>query len=221
MTMETRVLAVDPMDPEDASLDEASRVLQKGGLVAFPTDTFYALGADPFNPISVEMVFLVKERARSKPLLLLAADLEMVATAVEEIPPLAQKLIYHFWPGPLTLLMKASSRLPTLVTGGTYKVGLRVPNSKVTLALLEKVGFPLTGTSANLTGGKDPTNTEDVLLALKDRIDMILDGGSTSGLAPSTILDMTTDPPVILREGSIPLKEIAYYLPTISRRLET
>ncbi len=219
--METRVIAIDPMEPEGDSLDEASLVLQKGGLVAFPTDTFYALGADPFSPLSIERVFLVKERDRSKPLLLLASNLEMVAMAVEEIPPLARKLIHSFWPGPLTLVMKASSRLPTLVTGGTFKVGLRVPNSKVSLALLNKVGFPLTGTSANLTGGKDPTSAEAVLLALKGRIDMILDGGSTPGLAPSTILDMTTDPPIVLREGSIPLKEIVYYLPAIPRRLET
>lgn len=220
MTMETRVITIDPIYPEGASLDEASRLLQQGGLVSFPTDTFYALGADPFNPLSIERVFLVKERARSKPLLL-AADLEMVAKAVEEIPPLARKLIHSFWPGPLTLVMKASSRLPPLVTAGTFKVGLRVPRSRIALALLNKVGFPLTGTSANLTGGKDPTNAEGVLLALKDRIDMILDGGSSPGLVPSTILDITTDPPIILREGSIPLKEIAYYLPAIPRRLET
>jgi len=220
--VQTQILPIDPGEPQDPPLFEACKVLEKGGLVAFPTDTFYALGADPFNPLSVEKVFLAKGRARSKPLLLLAADLEMVGQAVLEIPPSTRELISHFWPGPLTLVMRASPRLPPLVTAGTSKVGIRVPRSPISLALLNKMARPLTGTSANSSEAKDAITAGAVWEDLRGRIDLILDGGPSPGVAPSTILDVTTYPPILLREGSISREVIAALVPvTIAGKRET
>lgn len=203
MVVATKVIAVDPTSPDQTVIEEACQVLAGGGLVAFPTDTLYALGADALEERAVERVFLAKGREPEKPITVLIADLEMAASLVEEIPPIARKLSARFWPGPLTLILKARSELPSTLTAGTGRIGIRVPGLPLARVLIQGTGRPLTGTSANLSGGKDPCEAQDVLRDLEGRIELILDGGPVPLGIPSTILDLVAEPPSLIREGAI------------------
>ena len=208
MAVATKVIAVDPTNSDQTVIEEACQVLAEGGLVAFPTDTLYALGADALEERAVERVFLAKGRGPEKPITVLIADLEMAASVVEEMPPIARKLSACFWPGPLTLILKARPELPSSLTAGTGRIGIRVPGLPLAWVLIHGVGRPLTGTSANLSGGKDPRNARDVLRDLRGRIELILDGGPVPLGTPSTILDLMAEPPALIREGAIKRGEL-------------
>jgi len=199
----TRVLRVDPRAPEESVIQEAARLLKDGKLVAFPTDTLYGLGADATDPEAVAGVFSAKSRPKDKPLIVLARDLDMVEEWVEDISPLARKLMDRFWPGPLTLIMIASGRFPLALTGHTRRIGIRVPDSLISQSLLKATSLPLTASSANRAGGKDPIDARAVWEELAGMIDLLLDGGPVTGKA-STILDLTLCPPWIIRPGPIP-----------------
>jgi len=199
----SRVLRVDPHSPEESIIQEAARLLKDGKLVAFPTDTLYGLGANAMDPEAVERVFSAKGRPKDKPLIVLARDLDMVRELVEDINPLARKLMNHFWPGPLTLITIASLRLPLAITGHTGRIGVRVPDSFISQSLLKATSLPLTGSSANRSGGRDPVDAQIVWEELAGTIDLLLDGGPVAGMA-STILDLTLCPPRIIRPGPIP-----------------
>ncbi|CBE68453.1 conserved protein of unknown function [Candidatus Methylomirabilis oxygeniifera] len=187
---------------------QAASVLRSGGLVAFPTDTLYALGADASNPLAVERVFEAKGRSLIKPIPLLVADLTMAIQLVGELPEAAVRLAERWWPGPLTLVVTAPRTVCALLTAETGRIGLRVPDSAVALALIRQFGGPVTGTSANRSGQKDPMNAYEVLHQLGDQVDLVLDGGPVVGGSPSTVIDVTTDPPIIMREGPIRQEEI-------------
>jgi len=189
-------------------LEEAVRVLRSGGLVAFPTETVYGLGADAFNESAVLKVFEVKKRPLSDALILHISGMEMVPQCVSEFPEDAERLARRFWPGPLTLILMKAEPVPEVVTGGRRKVGVRWPAHPVAEAIIAGLGRPVVAPSANLSGRPSPTRASDVLADLGGLIDLIVDGGETPIGIESTVLDLTVDPPTILRPGAIPKEEI-------------
>ncbi|TAK06551.1 MAG: threonylcarbamoyl-AMP synthase [Candidatus Manganitrophaceae bacterium] len=203
-----KVNPIDPDDPDRSVLFAAAALIRKGGVVAIPTDTFYGLAADPFNLKVVRRLFEIKGRDSSKPILLLISGLQMLPSLVEEVSPLAEKLIGRFWPGPLTLIFKASKQLPDLLTGGTGTIGVRFPNAPLPIRLIDQVGFPITATSANRSGAPSPASAQEVERGLGAAVDCILDGGVCSTL-PSTVLDVTASEPHLLREGRVSADQVA------------
>jgi L-threonylcarbamoyladenylate synthase len=200
----TLLLKIDPGKPDEEKLAEAVRILRGGGVVGFPTETFYSLGADARNAAAVEKIFRIKGRSFQNPIALIVADDREVAPLVEEIPATAKFLMQTFWPGPLTLIFRASSAICPRLTGGTGKIGIRVSSHPVARFLAAALSGPLTATSANLSGGPECSSADAVIRTLGDLPDAVIDGGPTPGGAGSTILDITVSPPRILREGAIP-----------------
>lgn len=194
-------------DTSPATLEEVVRVLRNSGLVAVPTETFYALGALALDPIAVRRVGHVKGRSDGKPILVLIADRAQLADVATEVPHAASILMARYWPGPLTLVLPASPHLPFELTGGTGTVGVRQPGCAELRRLLSQTG-PLTGTSANKTGAPPARSAEEVQASLGAEIDLILDGGVTPGGLPSTLVD-ATGPIRLLREGPISWQQIA------------
>lgn len=186
----------------------AAAVIQSGGLVAFPTETVYGLGANGLDPDAVARIFVAKDRPQDNPLILHLSDPKQVYELAEEVPELAQRLIDEFWPGPLTLVLKRSESISDLVTGGLDTVALRMPSHPIALALVAAAGAPLAAPSANLSGKPSPTSASHVMRDLKGRIEMVLDGGSTTIGLESTVLDLTTEPPTLLRPGGIGLEDL-------------
>lgn len=201
----TRVLTVDCGNPDVETLRDAASVLRAGGLVAFPTETFYGLGAAGLSADAVRRVFEVKGRPESKPLLLLVDSVAMLDRVASRIPPAARVLMARHWPGPLTLVMPARDAVPEAVTAGTGTVGVRLPAHPVARGLVTALGEPVTAPSANPSGAPPPTTAAEVLDHFDGIIDVVVDSGPTPGGEPSTIIDMTVDPPRILRQGAVPL----------------
>ena len=190
------------------------RVLNLGGVMAFPTDTYYGLGATAFNRKAVSRIFKIKQRARDKPLLTLVASAYQVNTMTREIIPTAEILMDKLWPGPLTILFSALPDLPSQLTANSGKIGVRQPANETVQKLLSGIGFPITATSANISGAENITTAEDVEKVLGDQIDLIVDGGSTPGGKESTVLDVTLSPPLLVREGAVSRQEIDAVLET-------
>lgn len=182
-------------------------ILKGGGVVAFPTDTFYGLGADPLQEKAIEKVFWLKKRPGGKPLFVLASNLDQILALTEGVSKEAQMLMNRFWPGPLTLALKARSNLPSLLTGGGETLGVRIPGNPLCRVLLENVG-PLTAPSANPSEEKAPVSADEVERYFGAELDLIIDGGETRGDKSSTLLDMTSNPPVLLREGAVAVAEL-------------
>ena len=205
----TETVVIDRENPEPERIARAVAVLGQGGLVAFPTDTVYGLGADALNALAVQAVYRVKKREGTKPLILQVAEVGGLEKLVKSPSEEAMRLIEHFWPGPLTLVLEAQSVVPPEVTGGGKSLGVRVPASRVALSLLRAWGGALTAPSANISGHPSPRTAREVEEQLGGRIAMILDGGRTKVTREvSTILDMTQDPPRLLRKGVIAREEI-------------
>jgi L-threonylcarbamoyladenylate synthase len=199
----TLLLKIDPGNPDAEKLVEAVRVLCEGGVVAFPTETFYGLGADARNETAVEKIFRIKGRNFRNPLSVIVANDRDVIPLVEEIPAAAKILMQTFWPGPLTLVFRASSSVLPRLTANTGKIGIRVSSHPLARLLAGGLGGPLTATSANLSGGPECSSADAVIRALGELSGSVIDGGETPGGAGSTILDVTIFPPRILREGAI------------------
>ncbi|MBI3030390.1 MAG: threonylcarbamoyl-AMP synthase [Candidatus Rokubacteria bacterium] len=206
----TRLLRVDPRDPDPAGLKDAAGILVRGGLVAFPTETFYGLGANALDRKAFGRVYAVKGRPEGKPLLVLVDSVRMVETLVEDLSPTALALMTRYWPGPLTLVLKAIRGLPAHLTTETGTIGVRLPAHPVAFGLVRAAGVPVTAPSANPSGAQPPTTATQVLQAFDGKIDLVIDGGATKGGLPSTILDVTASPPRILRKGALDLPEGAY-----------
>jgi L-threonylcarbamoyladenylate synthase len=197
------ILNIDRQRPDDSLIAEASSILRAGGIVAYPTETFYGLGADGQNEEAVKKIFLIKGRNFKNPISVIIGDTNDVRGLVEEIPALALHLMERFWPGALTIIFKASPDISHLLTSGTGKIGIRLSSHPVATALAKKLGHPITATSANLSGKDECTRADEVVEGIGDQIDAVIDGGQTPGGSGSTIIDVTTDPPAILREGVI------------------
>jgi L-threonylcarbamoyladenylate synthase len=201
----TVMRVVDADRPDSEVLDAAAAVLKSGGTVAFPTESFYGLGADALSPEAVRRVFRIKGRPESKPLLVLVDSMERALALVEGASPGARELMARHWPGPLTLVLRAAPLVPTEVTAGSGTVGVRVPGHAVALGLVRAAGMPVTAPSANPSGGAPPTRAGEVAASFGDAVDFILDAGATAGGAGSTLADCTVWPPRILRQGPIRL----------------
>lgn len=198
-----RVIAVDPATPDPAVVREAAETLRRGGLVAFPTETFYGLGALGLDGPAVGRLLAAKGRPDGKPILLLVDSVAMAERVAAHIGPTARALMARHWPGALTLVLQAQACVPGEVTAGTGTVGVRMSPHPVARALVGAVGTPVTAPSANRSGEPAPAVAGDVLVQLEGRIDLVLDGGATPGGPPSTVLDVTVEPPRVLRHGAV------------------
>jgi L-threonylcarbamoyladenylate synthase len=183
-------------------------VIEADGIVALPTDTLYGLAVNPFHPGAVARVFAAKGRAAERALLLIAADVEQIERHIGPLSSQAQSLASAFWPGPLTLLMSAPATLAAGVAGTDGTVGVRVPAHTIARELCRACGVPLTATSANLSGAEAPSRPADVERSLSDRIDLLIDAGTTPGGPPSTIVDVSGHLPKLVRAGAISWDEI-------------
>jgi L-threonylcarbamoyladenylate synthase len=201
--MKTEVVRVDPEHPELSLIARAAEVIQRGGLVAFPTETVYGLGANALDAAAVKRIFQAKGRPATNPVIVHAADAASAAKIVAKWPEAAQRLAERFWPGPLTLVLQKSAIVPDVVTAGGPTVAIRVPAHPVARALIQAAGLPIAAPSANRSMRVSPTWAEHVLKGLGGRIDVILDGGPAPGGLESTVLDLTTAPPRLLRPGLI------------------
>jgi len=199
----TRVVAVDSEAPSREALDVAAAILSSGGLVAFPAESFYGLGADALDPRALARVFAVKGRPESKPLLVLVDSVAMVESLVSEVPARVRELMARHWPGALTLVLKAAAHVPERLTAGTGTVGVRMPGHPVALALVRAARLAVTAPSANPSGAEPPTTALAVRRHFEGAVDLILDGGPTAGGAGSTIADCTVWPPRVLRRGPV------------------
>jgi L-threonylcarbamoyladenylate synthase len=189
-------------------IEKGISILRRGGLIAYPTDTVYGLGASAWITWAVEKVYKVKRRPNSMPLPLLLSNVSQISELTDSVPPIAWLLIRTFLPGALTLVLPKSSSVPDIVCGGGTTVAIRIPAHPVPIAVIEGLGAPIVGTSANLSGKASPLTAEEVRSQLGDSIDFIIDGGRCPGGIESTIVDVTRKTPVILREGSIPKAEL-------------
>jgi L-threonylcarbamoyladenylate synthase len=201
-------VVVNRTEPEPALLDRAAAVIREGGLVALPTDTLYGLAADPFNAAAVRRVFVVKGRTLERALPLVAADVSQIVSQLGSLPPIAIALAGRFWPGPLTMLLPASGALAPEVTGGTDRVGVRVPAHAVARGLCRACRSVLTATSANLSGRPASNDPDDVARSLGAALDILLDAGTAPGGPPSTIVDVTGVELQLVRAGAIPWEEV-------------
>ncbi len=196
-------LKIDPAKPDEKTLAEAAKILRAGGVVAFPTETFYGLGADARQEAAVEKIFRLKGRAVQNPISVIVDSDREVIPLVEKLPAVAQILMQKFWPGALTIVFAASAAVLPRLTAGTGKIGIRISSHPVARLIAKWLAGPLTATSANLAGGQECSTAEDVLRVFDHSIDAVIDGGTTTGGLGSTILDVTVSPPLILREGVV------------------
>ncbi len=194
--------------PRDAELSRAAEIIKRGGIVAFPTETVYGLGANALDPEAVARIYEAKGRPSSSPLIVHVADREMARPLVREWPPIADALATRFWPGPLTLVLRKTAAVPDNVTAGLDSVGVRAPSHPIALELIRRAGVPIAAPSANRFMAVSPTTAEHVRAGLGGRVDMILDDGPTSIGIESTVVSLTGAEPVLLRPGMISLSEL-------------
>lgn len=206
--MHTTYYKINHVNKEMNRIVQAGQMIRDGGLVAFPTETVYGLGANGLDESSVQKIFMAKGRPSDNPLILHIAHLEDVNPLVKMLPEKALQLAERFWPGPLTLIFKRSELVPETVSGGLSTVAIRMPDHPVALALIEASGVPLAAPSANRSGRPSPTTAQHVLQDLEGRIDYVLDGGPTGLGLESTVLDLTVDVPTILRPGAISREDL-------------
>ncbi len=202
------ILQIHHRSPERARIVRAAELVRQGHVIAIPTDTFYGLAANPFDPSAVQKIFAIKKRPENQPLLLLVDSLEMAADLLAAPPIEFYRLAERFWPGPLTIVVEASPKLPPPVTAHTGRIGLRLPSAPIPVALIQAAGCPLTATSANVSGENECTTAQQVHDCLGSQLPLIVDGGSSTTAKPSTVLDLRSNSWELLREGAISEKEI-------------
>jgi tRNA threonylcarbamoyl adenosine modification protein (Sua5/YciO/YrdC/YwlC family) len=213
-SLSAEILRVQPDEPEPEKIEYIVRCLRAGSVVGLPTDTFYGLAVDPVNLHAVELIYDIKMRLRHKPLSLLLADVAQAYEIARSLDSQFDRLAERFWPGPLTVIVRAGTRLPLRVTANTGNVALRVPDAAIPRAVVRMLGLPVTATSANAFGAPECTHAMGVRDQLGDRLPLIVDGGPTGRSLPTTIVDLSAGPGTwqILREGAIPTHEIAFAL---------
>ena len=210
--MKTEIIKVDTERVELDKFDLINTVLKKDGVMAYPTDTFYGLGVNCFSEDAIRKVYMLKERDLSKPLSVIIADLSELEELVEDIPPIFKSLSNEFWPGLLTLVFRASEKLPEMLIGPSRSIGVRYPDYDWLRALVRYAGFPITATSANLSNRGEASDPFCVIEDFSGRINLIVDGGLTPGIRPSTVVDISTGTVKILREGALPASLLRRYL---------
>jgi L-threonylcarbamoyladenylate synthase len=215
--MDTEIFQVHPDHPEPDGIARAAAVLRGGGLVAFPTETVYGLGANALDAAAVERIFVAKERPARNPLIVHVADIAAARSLAGAWRETAERLARRFWPGPLTLVVPTGKQIPSILTAGGATVALRVPAHPVPQALLQACALPIAAPSANRSSRLSPTRAQHVLRDLNGRIDMLLDAGPTAGGLESTILDVTVTPPRLLRPGLLTPAQLEEIIGPIAR----
>jgi len=198
-----KIHPIDPHNPRADLIDAAVRILERGGVIAFPTGSLYGLGADALNAVAVDRVFAIKMRAPDKPLLILIPDRKVVFDLAAEVPPAAKRLMDRFWPGQVTIVFKALPGLPANLTAGTGRIGIRLPGHPVARALVATFGRPITGTSANLSGQGGCHHVDELDAMLIEQLDLVLDAGPLKEGIGSTVVDITGAEPIVIREGVV------------------
>lgn len=206
--MQTKILKVDQTKPQISRIVQAALLIQKGEVVAFPTETVYGLGADALNPSAVKKIFEAKGRPADNPLIVHIHDKKDLKRLAINIPKITEKIIEKFWPGPLTVVLKKSRIVPKITTGGLDTIAIRMPKNKIAALLIKKSGTPLAAPSANFFGKPSPTLAKHVSEDLSGKIGMILDGGKTRIGIESTVIDLTGKTPLLLRPGGVTLEQI-------------
>ncbi|MBI5195916.1 MAG: threonylcarbamoyl-AMP synthase [Nitrospirae bacterium] len=189
--------------PLETVLKNALQALKDGGIIAYPTESFYALGVNAHNEDAIRRLYEVKKRPADKPAPLIAGSREILRTLVKSIPPQAEGLMKNFWPGALTMVFDAAEGLPDVLTAGIGKVAVRIPGESFALSLAKSADFPITATSANHSGSPPAETADEVIKYFGEEIDLIIDAGKTSGGEPSTIINVTVMPFKVLREGRV------------------
>lgn len=210
------VLKVNATQPEDKPMVLAAEVIQAGGVIVYPTETLYGIGANAWDGTAIAKVRAIKQREGQKPILVIVKDEAQLAMLTNDISSEARALIGKFWPGPLTLVFKATKEVPGVLSQGSGTIGVRIQSSPLCLRLLSLCGCPLTSTSANLSGKPSLHEVHDIRHAIPRGVDLFLDAGKLSPTLPSTVLDVTVSPPRILREGAVPLQAIREVIPTVT-----
>ena len=203
-----KIISVNPTVPDPHAIAEATGVIEKGGIISFPTRCLYGLGADALNTEAVDRVFDVKDRPYGKPILILIKNVEALEKIVRYIPTCASRIMEAFWPGSVTIVFEAKESLPLRLTAGTGKIGVRLPAHPVASALVNSIEKPITGTSANIAGRAGCSRISDLDRRVAEKLDLVLDAGPLEGGAGSTVIDVTGDAPKILREGTVPSTSI-------------
>ena len=214
--MTTKILKVDPSQPDPAVIEEAAAAIRDGKLVAFPTETVYGLGAHALDERAVQKIFDAKQRPATDPLIVHIAHVGQVAQCAASFPAAARKLALSFWAGPLTLILPKKPSIPDLVTAGLPNVALRAPSHRVARALMEMAGVPIAAPSANRFSRPSPTTAQHVKDDLDGRVDLIVDGGATDIGLESTIVDFSVDPPVLRRPGGITFEQVHSLVPDVT-----
>jgi L-threonylcarbamoyladenylate synthase len=212
-SVRAEIVKISSEKPEVSLVRYAAEQIRAGEVLGMPTDTFYGLAADPFNLRAVERVYEIKSRSRHKPLSLLIGSVDQAEELARPLPKEFYALARKYWPGPLTVIVKAASRLPLKVTANTGNVALRIPNSAIAIAVIEAAAIPITATSANLSGASECTTADAVRDQLQNRISIIVDGGTSPRDVASTIIDLTDEETrwQVMREGAIPAQEISEF----------
>ena len=200
----TTILKINPEKPEPDRIDEAVAMLKRGNVIAFPTETFYGLGADARSEEAIEKIFGIKGRDFKNPILVVIGDVRHLEAFADDVPDEARKLMIRFWPGPLTIVFRAAPSVSPKLTAGSGKIGIRLTSHPIAMEISKRLGGPVTATSANLSGAPECSSTVEVISQLEGKLDGIVDGGHTPGGKGSTIVDVTAYPPKVLREGMIP-----------------
>lgn len=213
--METKVVKINKDKIEERSIQEAANIIKNGGLVAFPTETVYGLGANGLDENAVSKIFKAKGRPQDNPLILHVHSMEQIKDLVIEIPEIAIKVMKEFWPGPLTILFKRSNKVPDIITAGLDTVALRMPKNQIALGIIKASNCPIAAPSANISGRPSPTSSTHVIQDLMGKADMIVDGGMTGIGLESTVLDLSGDIPMILRPGGVTLEELRRIIPNV------
>jgi len=213
--METRIIKIDPQRPDETTLNLALKIIKGGGLISFPTDTVYALGADATSEEAIKKLYKLKRKDRKTPIAIFVKDIEEAKSYVEEISLAAQYLMEEFWPGPLTLIFKSNSEKLRSILSDTNKLGIRMSPNKFVISLLERSGVPITATSANISGRRASATASGVRYYFNNRIELILDGGKAQNPIPSTVVDLSSEQIVLLRAGAFPVDRLKKILPRI------
>ena len=207
-----KFITLDPIHPEQKKLGEAADIILSDGVIGYPTETVYGLGANALSDTAVEKVFDLKGREKNKPILIIAAELDQVKKLVASFPSQAEILAKAFWPGALTMIFEAAPQLSPLLLGGGNQIGIRIPASQICLELIKQCGVPITSTSANITGKENPISAEEVFKYFGSKLDLIIDGGASPSRVPSTVISIENNKVKLLREGVIPYSKIQHVI---------
>ncbi|MGO1468526.1 MAG: L-threonylcarbamoyladenylate synthase [Tissierella sp.] len=213
--METKIVKIDKEDFKKEDLLGASQILKDGGVVAFPTETVYGLGANGLDEMAVKKIYKAKGRPSDNPLILHIGEVDQLDSLVEEIPDIAFRCIDKFWPGPLTIILKRSHKIPDIITAGLDSVAIRMPEEPIARELINLASLPIAAPSANLSGRPSPTSGAHVIEDMIGKIDVIIDGGDTGIGLESTVLDLSGDRPMILRPGGVSYEELKKIIPHV------